>query len=118
PRAAARAAPRVHQAEGPRQDRTRPDGRDPARGVVPLHVRADRPRASGLQGPDAAVRGVRRERSLPVEPGLAAGRDERPGRFAPAPGAPQTPALLLGKATPHAGVLTRRHRPFETLRAN
>ena len=64
------------RAERPRQDRARPDGRAPAGRVVRVHVRADRPRQSGVQGAHAALRGVPGERPVPLEPGLNSGREE------------------------------------------
>ena len=129
----------------PNEDRAGPDAPDPQETVVRLHLRADRARTGHLHRPLAEVPGLPGQRPVPVEPrlsrrvrGSAGDREPVAGtllrcRFAGSPeplltlagGAllPSTrsaddPPLLLGRPSPHAGVLRRVERPGEALRSD
>ena len=78
-RAPALAAARADEAGGPGEDRARPDQARAARGLGPLPAPADLARPARVPRAQPALRGLRADRPLPVEPRLARReRDEQP----------------------------------------
>ena len=88
---------------------------DPARRMVRVHVRADRPRACDLPGEEAALHRVRDRAAVPREPGVSqtAISSSSEAAVPAATGPADPPAFLLVEAAPDAGVLERVERPPE-----